>query len=155
MFRQRVLQRQSIFCRQLKIRPRRNITKIIFFVTGEIPDETKSISELNEKYGFDITPYVYPDLTSEEPEPDEPEAEYKTGDIDGNSSVDSLDASEMLSLYAEQQIASDYMLSESQLACGDVNKDGHVDSLDASDILSYYSYVQTGGTDSLDNFLNS
>ena len=42
-----------------------------------------------------------------------------------------------------------------EISVGDVNSDGFIDASDASDILQFYAYIQTGGTDSLSEFLRT
>ena len=41
------------------------------------------------------------------------------------------------------------------VALNDVDGDGKYDSIDASIILAYYAYTSTGGTGTLEEYLNS
>ncbi len=68
-----------------------------------------------------------------------------TGDVDGDSSINSSDASLVLSEYAAQATGGITTLNDAQIKASDVNSDGAVDSSDASMILSYYAYTATGG----------
>ena len=77
------------------------------------------------------------------------------GDINGDSTVDASDASNVLEVYALVSTGKDSELTEEQKKAADVNKDGSIDSSDASIILAYYAYTQTGGTDTLEEYLNS
>lgn len=80
---------------------------------------------------------------------------YSLGDINGDSTVDASDASNVLAVYALVSTGKDSELTEEQIAAADVNKDGSIDASDASLILAYYAYIQTGGTGTLEEYLNS
>lgn len=77
---------------------------------------------------------------------------YILGDADGNGIVNAVDASLVLSAYAEQSTYDTNILSDIQQLAADVNKDGVIDSSDASSILSYYAYFSTGGQDPPENY---
>ena len=64
------------------------------------------------------------------------------GDVNGDSSIDSNDASLILSGYAAASIGGDLPLD---LIIADADGDGNVTAADASLILSYYSYLSIGG----------
>ncbi|MBO5163874.1 MAG: leucine-rich repeat protein [Ruminococcus sp.] len=76
------------------------------------------------------------------------------GDVNGDSMVDSSDASLVLVEYAMLSTGKNGNFSESVKKLADLNKDGMTDSSDASLILAYYAHVSTGGTDSIEDFLN-
>ncbi len=78
-----------------------------------------------------------------------------SGDVTGDGSIDSNDATLILSDYAELAVGNKTSLTFRQAYAADVNNDFKYDAIDASLILAYYAYIQTGGTDSLSNFLNS
>ena len=78
-------------------------------------------------------------------QPTEPAGDdYLLGDVTRDGIVDSSDASELLSLYAQMSTGGD-PISEDTLKIADVNFDGMADSSDASLILEYYAYISTGG----------
>jgi len=72
------------------------------------------------------------------------EGDYLLGDVTRDGIVDSSDASELLSLYAQMSTGGE-PISEDTLKIADVNFDGMADSSDASLILEYYAYISTGG----------
>jgi len=74
------------------------------------------------------------------------------GDIDGDGTIDSTDASEILTEYAATQTGAEPSLDKS---IADVNADGFVDSTDASSILSYYAFIMSGGVGSFPDFIAS
>lgn len=45
--------------------------------------------------------------------------------------------------------------SEKQKKAADVNADGATDAIDASSILGYYAYIATGGSGTIEEYLNS
>lgn len=67
------------------------------------------------------------------------------GDTNGNSLVDSDDASFILQTYAEISTGGNVTLDENQNKICDVNRDGIIDAQDASLILIYYAEASTGG----------
>ena len=76
------------------------------------------------------------------------------GDIDDNGTIDAIDASVALTIYALRSTNGDVsMYSEKQLQAADTDKNGTVDALDASYILSYYAYISTGGKKNFDDFM--
>ena len=77
------------------------------------------------------------------------------GDINGDSTVDASDASNVLAVYALVSTGKESELTAEQIAAADVNKDGSIDASDASLILAYYAYISTGGTGTLEEYLNS
>lgn len=72
-------------------------------------------------------------------------AEANIGDVKVDGNVDAIDASEILSYYANLSIGKPYSFSEQQLNNGDVNKDGQINALDASYVLTYYAINATKG----------
>ena len=76
------------------------------------------------------------------------------GDVNGDNSVNAVDASFALSIYAAESVGSNVLISDSQKTTADVNSDGAINAVDASIILSYYAYSSTGGTASLNEFIN-
>lgn len=77
------------------------------------------------------------------------------GDINGDSTVDASDASNVLAVYALVSTGKESELTAEQIAAADVNKDGTIDASDASLILAYYAHISTGGTGTLEEYLNS
>ena len=66
------------------------------------------------------------------------------GDVNGNGAVDSIDASAVLTSYADYASKSDYRLSSDFIKRADVNMDGLIDARDASYILKYYAIASAG-----------
>lgn len=76
------------------------------------------------------------------------------GDPTGDGKVDSKDATFVLVEYALRSTNAEAEPLPTEIeAAADVNRDGLVDARDASAILRYYSYVSTGGTDTIEAFL--
>lgn len=75
---------------------------------------------------------------------EEKPATAELGDVNGDSTVDSSDASLVLAEYARIQTGGAGEFTESQLKSADVNNDDVVDSSDASKILAYYAMISTG-----------
>lgn len=76
------------------------------------------------------------------------------GDIDDNGTIDAIDASVALTIYALRSTNGDVsMYSEKQIQAADTDKNGTVDAIDASYILSYYAYISTGGKKNFDDFM--
>ena len=69
------------------------------------------------------------------------------GDVNGDKTVDSSDASIVLVDYSLTSTGKESILTDAQKAAADVDKDGKIDSSDASFILKFYSYISTGGTE--------
>ena len=67
------------------------------------------------------------------------------GDTDGNSKVDSSDASMILQEYARLSTGGEASFGDDQKAVIDINGDGTVNAKDASAVLEFYSFVSTGG----------
>ncbi len=78
---------------------------------------------------------------------------YTLGDVNNDGVVDSADASEILSAYANLSIYGVSYISAAQELAADLNNDDTIDSTDASVIMEYYSYVSTGGTIPLTDYL--
>ena len=71
------------------------------------------------------------------------------GDTDGNSRIDSSDASAILQEYARLSTGGGSGLDSDGKAVSDVDGDGAVSAKDASIVLEYYSYVSTGGDETI------
>lgn len=78
---------------------------------------------------------------------------YSLGNINGDEYIDAVDATIVLTEYAELSVNNPSTLSEEQSKFADVNADGQVNAVDSSLILSYYAEVSTGGTLSFEEFL--
>ena len=66
------------------------------------------------------------------------------GDVNGDSSIDANDASDILVASTEQAVGHEIALTEAQQKAADVNKDGQFDAVDASYILIYSTRKGTG-----------
>lgn len=81
---------------------------------------------------------------------------FDKGDINGDKTVDSIDASSILAEYARQSSSDVFgTFSAGQKKAGDLDNNGKVDSSDASVILSYYAYTSTttGNVKSIEEFI--
>ncbi|WP_028516749.1 dockerin type I domain-containing protein [Ruminococcus flavefaciens] len=80
-------------------------------------------------------------------------ANVSFGDPTGDGIIDAIDASYILSLYADVSVGNGEITDELMAIC-DVDKDGKVNSLDASLILSYYANQSISDTEvSLETFI--
>lgn len=80
-------------------------------------------------------------------------APLNLGEINSDGIIDASDASLILAEYAASSTNSLSLLNEAQKKAADVNNDGLIDASDASSVLAYYSYISTGGTESLEVFI--
>ena len=80
------------------------------------------------------------------------ETETHLGDYNNDGSINAIDASYILTAYAENSTNHREATAE-QLALGDVNKDGKINAVDASYVLSYYAYCSTNAKISLEEYL--
>ena len=74
--------------------------------------------------------------------------DFLLGDVNGNGMVDAVDASSVLTYYAQTSTGKDGGFTETQLKAADMNENGLVDATDASAILTFYakSSVDNGGS---------
>ncbi len=127
---------------------------ILLFVTDELPYLFDTLEEANEHYGFDISPYIYPEIASDNRDDTVFDASDVTvGDVNGDNTIDAMDASEILKIYSEAQ-TSDADITDEQIAFADVDADGNINALDASLILGYYAHIQTGGNIPAEEFFD-
>ena len=124
----------------------------------EIDDSTDTISATAVIYGYDdSTSQAYAEkynrkFVSLGEKPNIPIS--KTGDADLNGTIDAIDASIALTIYALKSTGGDVSsYTDEQLAAADADKNGTVDAIDASHILSYYAYISTGGSKTFDEFI--
>lgn len=79
----------------------------------------------------------------------------KLGDPTGDGKINAVDASSILSLYADVSVGA-AELSDELISICDVNKDGSINAVDASLVLSYYAALVTDETDQeLEDFISS
>ena len=76
------------------------------------------------------------------------------GDINGNGSIDSSDATLVLSDYAVIATGGKSTFTAEQAKAADINNDGKCDSIDASLILAYYAHTSTGGTGTIEEYIS-
>ena len=124
----------------------------------EFGDSTDTISDTAVIYGYDdSTAQAYAEkynrkFVSLGEKPNIPIS--KTGDADLNGTIDAIDASIALTIYALNSTGGDVSsYTDEQLAAADADKNGTVDAIDASHILSYYAYISTGGSKTFDEFI--
>ncbi len=124
----------------------------------EFGDSTDTISDTAVIYGYDdSTAQAYAEkynrkFVSLGEKPNIPIS--KTGDADLNGTIDAIDASIALTIYALKSTGGDVSsYTDEQLAAADADKNGAVDAIDASHILSYYAYISTGGSKTFDEFI--
>ena len=70
-------------------------------------------------------------------------APYKLGDVNNDGNINAVDASAVLSYYANVSTNKNGGFTDSQKNASDINHDGLINAVDASCILSYYAYVST------------
>lgn len=69
------------------------------------------------------------------------------GDIDENGTVDSIDASAVLTYYSQVQTGSiKEELTDVQISKADINNDNVIDAIDAAGILTYYAMISSGSS---------
>ena len=133
----------------------------IFFLRGSKDFDSLSVGNYHDDtdFGSGDSPlyYEYTSGNFAQNYPVQPYryATFAAGDIDGNGSITSNDASIALSAYSRMAATGRSGLTSAQSQAGDIYRLLSVDSKCASGILSYYSYISTGGTLSLDKFLES
>lgn len=75
------------------------------------------------------------------------------GDVNGDSFVNAVDASCILSEYAGISTGKDPAFNDEQKIAADLNNDGIIDSIDASVVLAYYAYCSVKDSISVTEFL--
>ena len=78
---------------------------------------------------------------------------YSLGDVNGDQSVTSADASLTLEEYSRISVAESPTFREGQIAAADLDSDGFITSNDASLILSYYAHLSSGGSKSISEYI--
>lgn len=86
--------------------------------------------------------YTFKQLTAERNNQTEPKFR---GDINNDNTIDALDASLILSMYAEISTGKNIDVNSYEFYAADVDQNGSVNSSDASIVLSYYAYISVGG----------
>lgn len=132
----------------------KNTPSGVYKIYFNIPENTEGDGSLQSNFVYysedvDIMPVLYPrtsDLTIVV-------GDWLLGDTNMNGKVDSVDASAVLSAYANTATGKPSGLSEFSEFVSDVNKDGLVNSKDASAILAYYAFISTGGSGTIEEFL--
>ena len=76
------------------------------------------------------------------------------GDVDGNSIINAIDASIILTAYSKISIGNGSELTSQQLSSYDIDSNSTVNAVDASLVLSYYAYVSNGGTSDFEGYIN-
>ena len=80
------------------------------------------------------------------------DSDIVVGDVNKDGMIDSVDASEIMRVYANASTQSS--ISREEYLAGDVNNDGKTDSVDASAVLAYYAFISSSDTKiSLTDFL--
>ena len=101
-------------------------------------------------YDSDEFRNAYPVVSENAPYP-----KCTLGDIDGDDSINAVDASIILSDYSRVSTCGTSAFTVSQNSCADVNKDDRVNAVDASCVLSYYAYISCGGEGAIDNYIKN
>lgn len=84
------------------------------------------------------------DDDNKNPDEKDDNSNYLMGDINSDGYINALDASIVLTEYANIATGKSSSFSSTQKTAADVNKDGNTDALDASKILTYYAATATG-----------
>ena len=79
---------------------------------------------------------------------------FTTGDVNGDGSVTSADASQILDLYSVLSTSGTPDESPEQIAAADVDNDGFITSMDASLVLGFYAYIASGGNCTIEQFVS-
>ncbi|WP_295090691.1 leucine-rich repeat protein [Ruminococcus sp.] len=72
-----------------------------------------------------------------------PSVDYNVGDVNNDGKVNAVDASTVLTYYANISTNKDGGFTEAQKKAADLDNNGDVNAVDASYILSYYAYTST------------
>lgn len=92
-----------------------------------------------EKYGFNFEAL--------------PEKSYALGDINGDGTIDPVDATLALRQYSLASMNAEDLLDEAQKTAADVDSSTTIDPVDATYILRYYSYASMNGTGTIEDFI--
>lgn len=79
--------------------------------------------------------------------------DFVIGDVNKDGSINAVDASMVLTAYANISTGAESGFTKAKTFSADVTGDGNINAVDSSNILSYYAYTSTGGTNSLSDFL--
>lgn len=144
-----------------------NISQCSYFMKGTedfdendktTPHIPESSDEAESPYNVDYTSaefkLMYP-ISAVKYDPLNSEPQYNPADVNGDSFIDSSDASLILVAYSRLSTGYSSSLSKAQEIAADINKDGIINSSDASDVLSYYAYTSTGGSLPIEDFLEN
>lgn len=80
-------------------------------------------------------------------------SDRELGDVNKDGFVDAVDASGVLSAYANVSSGKNPGLTGAEIAAADVNGDKIVDAVDASSILAYYASISNGGEPGINKFI--
>lgn len=111
----------------------------------EVREPEVSWSENHGIYTFDMTFKANPAIV-----PNPNKLKYNEGnviipDVNEDGTVDSSDASVILSSYGSSMTGDDSELTDSQKLAADADMDGSVNASDASMVLAFYGKLSTGG----------
>lgn len=81
------------------------------------------------------------------------EKTYSLGDVDGNGTIDPVDATLVLRQYCLASMNAEDLLDEAQKTAADVDTNLSIDPVDATYILRYYSYASMNGTETIEDFI--
>lgn len=80
-------------------------------------------------------------------------SDRELGDVNKDGYVDAVDASNVLTAYANLSSGKDSGLTGAAAAAADVNGDKMIDAVDASNILAYYASISNGGEPGINKFI--
>lgn len=80
-------------------------------------------------------------------------SDRELGDVNFDGFVDAVDASNVLSAYANISSGKDSGFSEAEAAAADVDGNRLIDAVDASNILAYYASISSDGEPGLNKFI--
>ncbi len=116
----------------------RDLCPVLWDVTGLHYDRTSctfkdsqliaNFAEINEKYGSNSSGNT----------------KSETGDVNGDGTIDTSDATLALSAFASAAAGLSSELTEAQKSAADVNHDGTIDTSDATAILTYFAKKAAG-----------
>ena len=140
-------------------------SRLYYFMRGSSDFDSLMPSYTHEPKAWGSDTPLYAEYSSGEFDANYPVAEtaynsasslvYALGDTDGDSIIDSSDASAILEGYANLSTGKRSGLLEPAKRASDVNADSIIDSADASAILGYYAMTSTGARLTLAEYIKT
>lgn len=120
-----------------------DVPQIVHTAQSESPLPFPDYNSAEFKQAYPISQYRYQPL------------KYTLGNVNGDSFIDSVDASLILAEYARISSQNYTAFTTDQQKCADVNSDSKIDSVDASKVLAYYAAVSSGSDIDLADYIKT